>query len=57
MPRKGRRGSFDVKAWLQEEYSNEQKFKANLRLLRGFSIFFGSIVVFRQFGEALFVSN
>ncbi|PNW82144.1 hypothetical protein CHLRE_06g276001v5 [Chlamydomonas reinhardtii] len=40
--------------WLREEYTNEAKFGANLRLLRGIAIFGGAVFVFRNFGEALF---
>lgn len=44
----------DLQKWVSEEYNNEAKFKANLRLVKALGIFFGSVVVFRSFGEALF---
>lgn len=42
------------KDWLKEEYNNKAKFEANLRLARAAGIFLGAIVVFRNFGEAIF---
>ncbi|PNH08300.1 hypothetical protein TSOC_005162 [Tetrabaena socialis] len=40
--------------WLKDEWNNEAKFAANLRLARGASIFLGAIFVFRNFGDAIF---
>ncbi len=40
--------------WLKEEYNNKAKFEANLRLARAAGIFLGAVVVFRNFGEAIF---
>jgi hypothetical protein len=43
--------------WTQEELvENEVKRKANMVLLRSLGVFFGSIYVFRSFGDALFAA-
>lgn len=43
-----------VKRRAVEEWSNEAKYAANLRLLRALSVFTGAIFVFRSFGELHF---
>jgi len=44
-----------VSRFLREEFVlNENKRKANMVLLRSLGVFFGSVYVFRSFGEALF---
>lgn len=43
-----------IQDFLKEEWTNEAKFAANLRLARGLAVFLGSVYVFQQFGEALF---
>jgi len=40
---------------LKDEYHNDAKFKANLRLLRALAVFAAGVVVARNFGETLFV--
>jgi hypothetical protein len=44
-----------VVADLKDEYQNDAKFKANLRLLRAFAVFAAGVIVARNFGETLFV--
>ena len=43
-----------LKAQLKDEWQNEAKFSANLRLLRAIAVFASGIIVARNFGEALF---
>ncbi|KAF5835646.1 translocase of mitochondrial membrane [Dunaliella salina] len=44
-----------VTRFLREEFVlNKNKRKANMVLLRSLGVFFGSVYVFRSFGEALF---
>lgn len=46
----------DVKAFVVEEYQNPAKFQANLRLIGAFSMFITSVLVIRNFGEAIFAA-
>jgi hypothetical protein len=48
-------GLEDLLAALKDEYTNEAKFAANLKLFRALAVFAGGIIVARSFGEALFV--
>jgi hypothetical protein len=51
-----KQGPWDkIKRQLQDEYQNQAKFTANLRLLKAIAIFTAGVVVARNFGEALFV--
>jgi hypothetical protein len=43
-----------LKAQLKDEWQNDAKFSANLRLLRAIAVFASGIIVARNFGEALF---
>lgn len=45
----------DLKAWAKEELTTKAKREANLQLAKTLLIFFGSVFVARNFGEALFV--
>lgn len=45
-----------LKRELEDEWKNDAKFKANLRILRAVAVFTAGVVVARNFGEALFVS-
>jgi hypothetical protein len=45
-----------LQARAREEWQNTAKREANLRLAKAFAVFFGSIVVFRQYGEVLFAA-
>lgn len=50
---KGKGGSAWEK-WIKEEWSNEVKLAANLRVARGLAVFLGAVFAFRNYGEALF---
>ena len=50
----GNAGLDQLKAQLKDEWANEAKFSANLRLLRAIAVFASGIIVARNFGEALF---
>lgn len=41
-------------AWVKDEMTHPGKRAANIKLLRALGIFFGSVFVFRAYGEALF---
>eukprot|EP00201_Polytomella_parva_P016963 CAMPEP_0175053078 /NCGR_PEP_ID=MMETSP0052_2-20121109/8719_1 /TAXON_ID=51329 ORGANISM="Polytomella parva, Strain SAG 63-3" /NCGR_SAMPLE_ID=MMETSP0052_2 /ASSEMBLY_ACC=CAM_ASM_000194 /LENGTH=53 /DNA_ID=CAMNT_0016317561 /DNA_START=47 /DNA_END=208 /DNA_ORIENTATION=+ len=45
-----------LKKWVKEEYNNEIFFSANVKLLRALGLFFGSVIVFRNYGEAIFAA-
>lgn len=49
-----RRGQIDLKKWAAEEWNNDAKYKANLKLLRALGLFVGSVLAIRAYGEALF---
>lgn len=55
-PSNSRPAPSPLEKFLKEEWGNKAKFEANLRLARGLALFFGSIYVFRAYGEALFAA-
>jgi len=42
-----------LKAWLKEEWANEDRRRANWSLLRSIAFFGGSIVLMRAYGDQL----
>ncbi|KAL6759892.1 hypothetical protein V8C86DRAFT_3090713 [Haematococcus lacustris] len=53
MPRKQQSLKDSAVAFLRSE-SSGPRLAANLKLVRALAVFFGGVVVFRNFGEALF---
>ncbi|EIE23007.1 hypothetical protein COCSUDRAFT_53482 [Coccomyxa subellipsoidea C-169] len=54
-PSKAKTPAEKWKAWLASEYNDEQKFKANLALLRALGLFSASAFVIINFGDAFSV--
>lgn len=46
----------DVKKWILSEWNDENKFSSNLKVARAFTMFFGSVLVIKTWGEALFAA-